>query len=236
VTPPWTREWEECAHEHGGIARVRYSDFEETALRDMCRTRTSYGRLSLRNLVAGVSIGTRGFSRNSKRKKISNRTKFFSANSGVLLARPESGTPTPSRSWCVRAFALTAWASRLDSRTAQTGCSPRVPVYCKEEPSGSATYHLVDCGSRRWGQSRDAGVSATRRGRKARLLKKRGGELCPVLCPPPNPTECYAALTSRLKSSWLNPSDNQGVRFLIDDVQAGMAERRHRKRIAGTCY
>jgi hypothetical protein len=33
---------------------------------------------------------------------------------------------------------------------------------------------------------------------------------------------------------WLNPSDNQGVRFLIDDVQAGLAERPHRTRVART--
>ena len=55
-------------------------------------------------------------------KKISNRPKFFSVNSAILLPRPESGTPIPSPVIAHSYFALTGWASRLDSRTTRSGC------------------------------------------------------------------------------------------------------------------
>ena len=49
-----------------------------------------------RNLAAGVSIGTTGFTRKQQAKKNQQRPKFFSVTSALLLARSKSGTPTPS--------------------------------------------------------------------------------------------------------------------------------------------
>ncbi|MGA9484069.1 MAG: hypothetical protein WBV48_19255, partial [Candidatus Acidiferrales bacterium] len=60
--------------------------------------------------------------RKQQAKKFIRHRKFFSVNPGVLLPGSESGTPTPSPVIAHSYFALTGWASRLDSRTTRSGC------------------------------------------------------------------------------------------------------------------
>jgi len=69
-----------------------------------------------RKLAAGVSFGTGRFSRKQQAKKICNRPKFFSVNSGSFL--PGSRIP-PHPFPGHRAFAF---------RTVPSGFSPSVPV------------------------------------------------------------------------------------------------------------